>query len=99
MEISFHTHKEYTEISGHSGKAAITMSDVAIACRYLSVFLWCGAVPVMEFRENIASLAEMRYHDAVMSHVNVTCSTTMSMSMYNVTFYMSNDFSFIPPKR
>ena len=58
--ISFCTHKEYTKTSGHSGNAAVTMSTVAVTYRYLPIFLWCGAVSVMGFRENIASLIGTR---------------------------------------
>ena len=36
------------------------MGDVAVACRYLPVFELCGAVPVMKFGENIASLLCMK---------------------------------------
>ena len=56
VEISFYTHKEYTRTSGDAGNDAVTMSDCAVTCRYLSIFLWCGAVPVMGFKKNIASL-------------------------------------------
>ena len=56
VKINFCTQKEYTKTSGHASNAAVTISNVVITCRYLPIFLWCGAVPIMGFRENIASL-------------------------------------------
>ena len=56
VKVSFCTHKEFTKLIGHAGNAAVTVSDVAVTCRYLPIFLWCGALSVMGFRGSIASL-------------------------------------------
>ena len=42
MKISF------LLIQGQAGNAAVTMGDVVLTCRYLPIFLRCGAVPAMK---------------------------------------------------
>ena len=68
MKISFCTHKEYTKTSEHAGNAAVTMSGVAVTCRYLPIFLWRGAVPVTAFRETIVFLITIQDLDIGAGH-------------------------------
>ena len=57
-ESKFCTQKMYTKASRQAGNAAVIMGDV-VACWYQTIFLRCGAVSVMEFGKNIASLLEI----------------------------------------
>ena len=58
LKIRLCTHKGYTQTGRPAGNAAVITGGVAVACRKLSVFLRCGAVPVTEFGGNIASLMQ-----------------------------------------
>ena len=52
----------YNKTSRQAGNDAVTVDDFAVACWYLTVFLRCGAVPVLEFGENIATLLPTLYY-------------------------------------